>query len=415
MTARRRVVITGLGAIVSLGRGKDAFWEAACAGRSGVSEIGRFDTTGFPVRIASWVPDFDPAPVIEPRDARRIDRFAQFAVVAAAEAVEDAGIDASRDDPSRLGVIVGTGIGGLETVEEQRIVLLERGARRVSPFTVPKMMANASAGLIGIHHGFQGPNFGIVTACASATHAMGAAYANVVSGMADAIVTGGSEATVTPLGIASFIACKALSQRNDEPERASRPFDAERDGFVVGEGGGMLVFEELERATARGAHIYAEVVGFGANCDAHHITAPEPQGTGAAACMTRALESAGVSPADVAYINAHGTSTPLNDPMETRAIKLAFGDCARTVAISSTKSMIGHLLGGSGGAELVITALTIERGVITPTINYEFPDPECDLDYVPNESRDADVKVALCNSFGFGGHNATIVLGKFTG
>ena len=415
MMAQRRVVITGLGAVVSLGRGKGAFWDAACAGRSGVSEVTRFDTTGFAVRIASWVRDFDPAPVVEPREARRLDRYAQFAVVAADEAVTDSGIRADTDEPSRLGVIVGTGIGGLETVEEQKVELVERGARRVSPFTVPKMMANASAGLIAIRHGFQGPNFGTVTACASSTHAMGMAWMHVAGGLADAVVTGGSEATVTSLGIASFIACKALSQRNDEPERASRPFDRERDGFVVGEGGGMLVFEELERAKARGAHIYAEVLGFAATCDAHHITAPEPQGTGAAACMAGALRSAGLGPADIDYINAHGTSTPLNDPMETRAIKAAFGDHAARVAVSSTKSMIGHLLGGSGGAELVITALTIDRGVITPTINYEVPDPECDLDYVPNEAREARVGAALCNSFGFGGHNATIVLGKFEG
>jgi len=413
--AKRRVVITGLGAVTSIGRDKDAFWQAACEGRNGVSEITRFDTTGFAVRIASWLPDFDPAPVVEPREARRIDRYALLALVAADEAVRDAGIDSSAEDPWRLGVIVGTGIGGLETVEEQKITLHERGPRRVSPFTVPKMMANASAGLIAIRHGFQGPNFGTVTACASSTHAMGAAWSAVAGGQADVVATGGSEATVTPLGLAAFIACKALSQRNDEPERASRPFDRDRDGFVVGEGAGILVFEELEHAKARGAHIYAEVLGFGATCDAHHITAPEPSGTGAATCMTQALRSAGIQAADVDYINAHGTSTPLNDPMETRAIKLAFGDHARKVAVSSTKSMIGHLLGGSGGAELVITALTVEKGLITPTTNHDTPDPECDLDYVPNAAREAHVRVALCNSFGFGGHNGAVVLGKFTG
>jgi len=412
---KRRVVITGLGAILSTGRGKEAVWEAACAGRSGVSEITRFDSTGFPVRIASWIHDFDPAPVLAPREARRIDMYSQYALVAADEAVRDAGINAEQEDPSRLGVVVGTGIGGLETVEEQKIVLVERGPGRVSPFTVPKMMANASAGLIGIRCGFKGPNFGTVSACASATHAIGVAWLHVVSGLTDVMITGGSEATVTPLGIGSFIACRALSQRNDEPERASRPFDRDRDGFVMGEGAGMLVFEELGHATARGAHIYAEVLGFAANCDAYHITAPEPSGAGAAACMGHAMASAGVSPEDVDYINAHGTSTELNDKMETNAIKLALGDRARTVAISSTKSMIGHLLGGSGGAELVVTALTVERGVITPTTNYETPDPECDLDYVPNQARETPVRVALCNSFGFGGHNATVVLGRFTG
>ena len=413
MMTKRRVVITGLGAILSTGRGKEAVWEAACAGRSGVSEITRFDSTGFPVRIASWIHDFDPAPVLAPREARRIDMYSQYALVAADEAVRDAGINAEQEDPSRLGVVVGTGIGGLETVEEQKIVLVERGPGRVSPFTVPKMMANASAGLIGIRCGFKGPNFGTVSACASATHAIGVAWLHVVSGLTDVMITGGSEATVTPLGIGSFIACRALSQRNDEPERASRPFDRDRDGFVMGEGAGILVFEELEHAKARGADIYAEVLGFGATTDAHHITAPEPEGSGAALAMTLALRDAGLQPADVAYINAHGTSTPLNDAMETRAIKRALGDHARKVAISSTKSMIGHLLGASGGAEMVVTALTISRGVITPTINYENPDPECDLDYVPNSAREADVPIAMCNSFGFGGHNASIVLGKF--
>ncbi|MFW6162094.1 MAG: beta-ketoacyl-ACP synthase II [Planctomycetota bacterium] len=411
----RRVVITGLGAVTGLGATAEAFWEAACAGRSGVSEIARFDTTGFETRIAGWVRDFDPAPIVEPREARRIDRYAQFALVASAEAVADAGIDIDAEDPQRCGVIVGTGIGGLEEIETQKINLHTRGARRVSPFLVPKMMANSGAGLIAIRHGFRGPNQAVVTACASANHAMGDAYFTIAHGRADAVITGGSEATVTPLGIAGFISCKALSTRNDEPERASRPFDRDRDGFVVGEGGGILLFEELEHALARGAHIYAEVIGFAATCDAHHITAPEPAGTGAAACMRQALRSAGIGPAEVDYINAHGTSTPLNDPMETRAIHLAFGERAQHLAVSSTKSMIGHLLGGSGGAETVVTALTLDRGVITPTINYETPDPECDLDYVPNEARQADVRVALCNSFGFGGHNAAIVLRKFTG
>ena len=412
---KRRVVITGLGAVTSLGNDREAFWKSACEGRSGVSPITRFDASDFAVRIASAVNDFDPAPVIEPREARRIDRYSQFALVAADEAVRDSGLDLANADTSRMGTIVGTGIGGLEEVEQQKMNLVERGPRRVSPFTVPKMMANASAGLIAIRHGLHGPNCGVVSACASSTHAMGEAYLNIVAGNADVMVTGGSEATVTPLGIASFIACKALSQRNDDPEHASRPFDRERDGFVVGEGGGMLVFEEAEHAKARGARIYAEVLGFAATCDAYHITAPEPSGTGAAACMTLAARNAGVDLADIDYINAHGTSTTLNDPMETRAIKIAFGDLAAKLAISSTKSMIGHLLGGSGGTELVITSLTIDRGIITPTINYETPDPECDLDYVPNTAREADVSVALCNSFGFGGHNATVVLGKFAG
>ena len=411
----RRVVITGLGAVTSLGADKEAFWQAACEGRSGVSTITHFDTTDFVARIASWIPDFDPAPVVPPREARRMDRYAQFALVAAEEALRDAGLDLAREDPTRLGVVVGTGIGGLEEVEEQKLVLHERGPRRVSPFTVPKMMANASAGLIAIRHGFRGPNYCVGSACASATHAAGCAYFDIAHGRADVMVTGGSEATVTPLGMAAFIACKALSQRNEEPERASRPFDRDRDGFVMGEGGGILVFEEAEHAKARGAHIYAEVAGFAATCDAHHVTAPEPSGIGAATCMTQAVQMAGIERTDVDYINAHGTSTSLNDVMETRAIKLAFADHARSLAISSTKSVVGHLLGGSGGVELIITALTIDRGVITPTTNYETPDPDCDLDYVPNTAREADVRVALCNSFGFGGHNATVVLGKFEG
>ena len=410
--AKRRVVITGLGSLTSLGRDKDAFWTNACAGRSGVSTVSRFDTTGFEVRIAGWIPDFDPAPVVEPREARRIDRYAQFALVAADEAMRDSGLDMAREDPARMGVIIGSGIGGLQEIEEQKAILLQRGPDRVSPFLIPKMMANSAGGLLGIRFGFRGPNSTVLTACASASHAVGDAYFNVAYGRADVIMTGGAEATITPLGLAGFIACKALSKRNDDPTHASRPFDRERDGFVMGEGAGILLLEELERARARGARIYAEVLGFGATCDAYHNTAPEPEGTGAAASMTCALRDAGLGPADVAYINAHGTSTPLNDAMETRAIKRALGDHARRVAISSTKSMIGHLLGASGGVELVQTALTVERGIIPPTINYEFPDPDCDLDYVPNTAREARVPVAMCNSFGFGGHNASIIIGK---
>jgi len=318
----------------------------------------------------------------------------------------------AREDPARMGVIIGSGIGGLQEIEEQKAILLQRGPDRVSPFLIPKMMANSAGGLLGIRFGFRGPNSTVLTACASASHAVGDAYFNVAYGRADVIMTGGAEATITPLGLAGFIACKALSKRNDDPTHASRPFDRERDGFVMGEGAGILLLEELERARARGARIYAEVLGFGATCDAYHITAPEPEGTGAAASMTCALRDAGLGPADVAYINAHGTSTPLNDAMETRAIKRALGDHARRVAISSTKSMIGHLLGASGGVELVQTALTVERGIIPPTINYEFPDPDCDLDYVPNTAREARVPVAMCNSFGFGGHNASIIIGK---
>jgi 3-oxoacyl-[acyl-carrier-protein] synthase II len=413
--AKRRVVITGLGCITSIGLSKETFWESACQGRSGVGRITCFDTTDYDVRIASCVDDFDPSPVIEPREARRIDRYGQLAVCAADEAVRDSGLDLEREEPERIGAIVGSGIGGLQEIEDQETALLQRGPRRVSPFLIPKMMANSAAGLVAIRFGARGPNSAVVTACASASHAIGDAYFNIAHDVADMVITGGSEAAVTPLGVAGFIACKALSKRNDEPERASRPFDRERDGFVMGEGAGVLVLEELEHATARRAHIYAEMLGFAATCDAYHITAPDPEGTGAANCMSRALRDAGLDPANIAYINAHGTSTPLNDGMETRAIKRALGDHARAVAISSTKSMIGHLLGASGGAELVQTALSVDRGVIPPTINYEFPDPECDLDYVPNTAREAEVQAAMCNSFGFGGHNAAIVIAKFTG
>jgi 3-oxoacyl-[acyl-carrier-protein] synthase II len=410
--AKRRVVITGLGCVTSLGRDKETFWTNACAGRSGVSTVTRFDTAGFDARIASWIPDFNPAPEIEPREARRVDRYAQFALVAAEEAVRDSGLDPNREDRDRLGVIVGSGIGGLQEIEDQKEILMNRGPDRVSPFLIPKMMANSAGGLIAIRFGFWGPNSTVLTACASSSHAIGDAYFNVAYDFADVVLTGGSEATVTPLGLAGFIACKALSRRNGEPAKASRPFDRDRDGFVMGEGGGILILEELEHAKARGVRIYAEVLGFGATCDAYHITAPEPQGRGAAASMTRALRDAGLAPSDITYINAHGTSTPLNDTMETKAIKHALGGHAYKVAINSTKSMIGHLLGASGGVELIQTALSVARSVIPPTINYENPDPECDLDYCPNVARELDVQTAMCNSFGFGGHNASIIIGK---
>ncbi len=410
--AKRRVVITGLGCVTPIGLDRETFWRAACEGRSGVSTVTKFDTTGFEVRIAGWIPDFTPEPVIPAREVRRVDRYAQFALVAADEAVRDSGLDLAKEDLDRAGCIVGSGIGGLQEIEDQKTILLQRGPDRVSPFLIPKMMANSAGGLIGIQFGLRGPNSTVLTACASSSHAIGDAYYNIAYGMADVMLTGGAEATITPLGLAGFIACKALSKRNDAPTRASRPFDRERDGFVMGEGAGILVFEELEHARARGAHIYAEVLGFGATCDAYHITAPEPQGDGAARSMAIALRDAGLAPTDITYINAHGTSTPLNDAMETKAIKRVFGDHARKLAINSTKSMIGHLLGASGGVELIQTALSVARGVIPPTINYEFPDPECDLDYVPNVAREMEVRAAMCNSFGFGGHNASILIGK---
>jgi 3-oxoacyl-[acyl-carrier-protein] synthase II len=410
--AKRRVVITGLGALTSLGRDKETYWKALCEGRSGIRPITAFDVSQFEVKFAGMVDDFDPTVAIEPREARRLDRYSQFAVVAATEAVRDAALDLTRVDLDRAGAILGTGIGGIHEIEEQDRVLLERGPARVSPFLVPKMMANAAVGHVSIAFGLRGPNTSVSTACASATHAMGDAYRLIAFDYADLVVTGGTEAGVTPLGLAGFINCKALSTRNAEPARASRPFDKDRDGFVMGEGAGVLIFEELAHAQARRAHIYAEVLGFGATCDAYHITAPLPDGTGAARSMELALRDARLQPTDVSYINAHGTSTQLNDVMETAAVKRVFGPHAYTLAISSTKSMIGHLLGASGGVELVQTALTVDRGVICPTINYETPDPACDLDYVPNTAREQQVPVALCNSFGFGGHNATIAIGK---
>ena len=413
MVGKRRVVITGLGSVTSLGLDKEAFWANACASRSGVRRITHFDPSGHETQIASCVHDFDPESAIGPREARRLDRYSQFAVVASDEAVADSGIDLGRLDGNRAGVIIGTGIGGISEIEQQQMVLAERGPRRVSAFLIPKLMANAAGGVIAIRHGFRGPNATVISACASASHAIGDAYFAIASSRADLVITGGTEAAVTPLGLAGFINCRALSSRNDEPERASRPFDRDRDGFVMGEGAGLLVFEELDHAKARRAHIYAEVLGFGASCDAYHITAPDPEGAGAADCMARALEDAGLDPTDVDYINAHGTSTALNDPMEAKAIRQVLGDHARNVAVSSTKSLIGHLLGASGGAELVHVALSIDRGVVGPTLNHDHTDPECaGLDYVPHQARQQEIRVALKNSFGFGGHNATIVVGK---
>jgi 3-oxoacyl-[acyl-carrier-protein] synthase II len=412
---KRRVVITGLGAVTSLGLDKESFWKGLCEGRSGIRPITRFDVSQHAVKFAGCCDDFDPAVAIPPRDVRRLDRHTQFALVAAAEAVKDAGLDFEKVNRDRAGAVLGTGIGGIAQMEEQQMVLHERGPGRVSPFFIAMLMPNSSPGHVAIVYGLRGYNAAVSTACASALHATGDAYFLIAYDRADLMITGGAEAGVTPLGLAGFINCKALSSRNDAPQKASRPFDKNRDGFVMGEGAGILVFEELGHAQARGARIYAEVVGFGATCDAYHITAPVPEGTGAAASMTLALQDAGLRPAEVVYINAHGTSTPLNDAMETRAVKLAFGDHAYRVAISSTKSMVGHLLGASGGVELIQTALTVARGVICPTINYETPDPECDLDYVPNVARQQEVPVALCNSFGFGGHNATVALARFNG
>ncbi|BCV21013.1 beta-ketoacyl-ACP synthase II [Moorella sp. Hama-1] len=409
---QKRVVITGLAAISPVGTGKEKFWQALLNGQSGIGPITRFDAAAMPVRFAGEVRDFDPGHFFDRKEARRMDRFTQYAVAGARMAVEDAGLDLEKEDRDRIGVVFATGIGGMETFEDQTGVLLEKGPNRVSPFFVPMMIANMAAGQISINLGARGINFTVVNACASGTNAVGEAFRVLQRGDAEVVITGGSEASVTPLTVAGFAAMKALSMRNDDPTRASRPFDRGRDGFVLGEGAGVLVLETLEHARARGARIYAEVVGYGCTADAYHITAPAPDGSAAARAMALALADAGLKPGDIAYINAHGTSTELNDRQETLAIKNVFGTDASRVAISSTKSMTGHLLGAAGAIELVVTALVIATGVIPPTINYEEPDPDCDLDYVPNKARERQVTAAMSNSFGFGGHNATVVLRK---
>jgi len=409
---KRRVVITGLGVVSALGCEVERVWENLLAGKSGVSNIEGFDASAFDVRIASEVKGFDPTKWMSAKEARSNDRFTQFGVAAAAEAVQDSGIEFDKEDPFRAGVVLGTGIGGIAEIETQYRKLLERGPSRVSPFLVPKMMANCVAGVISIRWGLRGVNYVGVSACASGTNSIGAALRTIQNADADIVITGGSEAAVTPLGLAGFCSARALSTRNDDPTRASRPFDRERDGFVMGEGAGVLVFEEMEHARKRGARIYAEVLGCGMTGDAYHITAPHPEGHGAAMAMEVALRDAGIGPEGVDYVNAHGTSTELNDKIETSAMKTVFKDHAKKLAISSTKSMVGHYLGASGGIELVATALTIHTGKIHPTINYEHPDPDCDLDYVPNAARECKVGIAMSNSFGFGGHNACIVLGK---
>ncbi|MBI4577924.1 MAG: beta-ketoacyl-ACP synthase II [Planctomycetes bacterium] len=408
---RRRVVITGVAGLTPIGRGTDDYWRGIAGALSGAGPITRFDTEGWDVRIAAELKGFDPGEFLDRKEVRRLDPFVHYAMAAAIMAVADAGLDLSRGDAARHGAILGTGIGGLTELEEQVGVLVHRGQSRVSPFLIPKLMSNASSGNIAIRFGLKGPNYVTASACASANHAMGDAFQTIREGRADVLLTGGSEATITQIGVAGFQNMKALSTRNDDPQRASRPFDRERDGFVMGEGAGVLVFEELAHARRRDAQVYAEVLGFGATDDSHHITAPEETGEGAARAMNLALEDGGVSPDEVDYINAHGTSTPYNDKTETRAIKQVFGGHARRLAVSSTKSQIGHLLGASGGAELVAVCLAMRHGLIPPTINYANPDPECDLDYVPNEARPGSIRRALSNSFGFGGHNATILVG----
>ncbi|MCR4420721.1 MAG: beta-ketoacyl-ACP synthase II [Clostridia bacterium] len=412
---KRRVVITGVGVISPVGTGKEKFWEALKAGRSGIGPVTRFKADDFPTQIAGEVKDFDPNNFLEKKDIKRMDRFAQYAVAATKMAVTDSGLDLDHTDRERAGVILGTGIGGTETFEEQHQVLLERGPNRISPFFIPMMIANMGAAQVAIMLGLKGPNFTVVNACAASANALGSALRTLQNGEAEVVISGGAEASVTPMALGGFCAMKALSARNHEPERASRPFDRLRDGFVLAEGAGILVLETLEHALARGARIYAELAGYGCTCDAYHITAPAPDGEAAARAIRLALQDAAVSPEEVDYINAHGTSTELNDRLETEAIKKVFGTRAREVAISSNKSMIGHLLGAAGAVELIATALTILEGVVPPTINYENPDPECDLDYVPNAARRLDVKVAVSNSLGFGGHNVALVLRQYRG
>jgi len=411
--SRRRVVITGVGLLTPLGCNVEKNWQRLCAGESGIGVIEKFDASSLPVRIAGEVRGFDPSVVMERRELKKLDLFSQYAVVCAHQALTDAGWSSPLADPERTAVIIGVGMGGIASMEEGVRDFYQGGMKRVSAFFIPRLIANMAPAHIALRFGLRGENFAIASACASGGHAVGEAFRRIRAGFQDAAVAGGVEAPITPLGVAGFASMKALSTRNDEPERASRPFDRQRDGFVIAEGAGMLVLETLEAARARGARIYAEVIGYGANDDAHHMTSPAPDGRGAAECMRRALEDAGIEPTAVGYINAHGTSTPLNDATETLAIKRVFGGHAYRLAVSSTKSMTGHTLGAAGAVEAVYTALALERQILPPTINYEEPDPECDLDYVPNRSRPAQVEVALSNAFGFGGTNSTLVFRRF--
>ncbi|OGP53875.1 MAG: beta-ketoacyl-[acyl-carrier-protein] synthase II [Deltaproteobacteria bacterium RBG_13_52_11] len=412
---RRRVVVTGVGLVLPQGIGIDPVWAKICEGVSSVGPITKFDTTNFETKIAAEVKGFRAEDYFEPKEMKKMDIFIHYALAAARIALDDAGLEIFDGNAERIGVIVGTGLGGLTTLEKYHSVLLERGPKRVTPFFIPMLIANEASGQIAIHVGAKGPNLCVVTACATGAHSIGDAFRCIQYGDADAIIAGGVEATITPLAVAGFNAMKAISTRNDEPERASRPFDRDRDGFVMGEGGAIVILEELVHARARGAKIYAELVGYGYTSDAYHLAAPDPDGDGAARCMQMALRDAKLSPDDVDYINAHGTSTELNDITETVAIKRVFGDYAYKLPVSSTKSMTGHLLGAAGSTEAVFSCLTIRDKIIPPTINYENPDPRCDLDYVPNTAREQAVKVVISNSFGFGGTNATLVFKRYEG
>jgi 3-oxoacyl-[acyl-carrier-protein] synthase II len=412
---RRRVVVTGMGLVVPIGIGVETAWKNACEGKSGIGRLTRFDPEGFDTRIAAEVKGFNPELYIEKKEVKKMDLFIQYALAAAKEAVEDSRLSITPENGDRIGVIVGTGLGGLPTIEKYHQILMERGPGRISPFFIPMLVANLAAGQIAIQYGAKGPNICLVTACATGGHCIGDAFRAIVYGDADAVIAGGTEANITPLTVGGFNAMKALSTRNDEPEKACRPFEKNRNGFVIAEGAGIVILEELEFAQKRNARIYAELIGYGYTGDAYHITAPSPDGDGAIRCMRMAIKDAGLKPEDIDYINAHGTSTQLNDLTETIAIKKVFGDHAKRIPISATKSMTGHLLGAAGSTEAIFTILALRDGILPPTINYEEPDPECDLDYVPNVARRQHLNTGMSNAFGFGGTNATLIFKKFTG
>ncbi|MEE9584577.1 MAG: beta-ketoacyl-ACP synthase II [Candidatus Brocadiales bacterium] len=409
----KRVVITGLGTVAPVGCNKETFWSAVCHGKSGIKTIKGFDTTGFEVRFGGEIQDFDPSLWFDQKQTRRLDPFVQYAFAAAKMAVDDSGLDFSKEDPNRVGVIIGSGMGGLKEIEGQHTVLLERGPSRVSPFMITKLMINAASGYVAIYYGLRGPNLGVVSACATGAHAIGEAFRLLQRGDVDVVISGGCEAVITPLGVAAFSSMKALSTRNSNPHLASRPFERDRDGFVLAEGAGVIILEELEHARKRGAPVYAEVLGYGLSADGSHMAAPDPDGRGAIYAMESALQDAQCSPENVSYINAHATSTPLGDEIEAMSISKVFNNYSKRIPVSSTKSMMGHLLGASGSVELIICALAICEGVIPPTINYENPDPKCyGLDFVPNNAREAKIDIAMSNSFGFGGHNVTLLIGR---
>jgi 3-oxoacyl-[acyl-carrier-protein] synthase II len=413
-STERRVVVTGLGVVTPVGNSVDVFWNNLVAGQCGVDKITSWDASPFDTQIAAQVKDFDPLPAFpSPKEIRRTDRYSQFGVHAAWQALKDAGLDLNKTNPDEVGAFIGSGIGGLQTTSEQLKVLFDRGPGRLSPFMIPMLISNMASGLVSMYFNLRGPNFATCSACATANHAIGEAWRTIKMGDAKVMFAGGAEATIVPIGIGGFCAMRAMSTRNDDPKRSSRPFDKERDGFVMGEGAGVVVLEDLEHAKARGARIYAELAGYGNTADAHHLTAPSPGGEGASRCMKMALRNAGLNTTDITYVNAHGTSTPQGDIAETEAIKTVFGDYARKLAVSSTKGATGHMLGAAGAVETIVCVKAIETDTVPPTINYETPDPECDLDYVPNTARKMKVNAIVNNSFGFGGHNATITAKKF--